>query len=93
MSLKERFKDAQLEIKDLRGRIDELRETAQKLEEENEKLAKKQKPNQNASTTSSKSDIDLDASTMAEEYEKYIRDMQERFKYQLINKSEAFLKQ
>ena len=56
------YQDAQLEIKDLKSCIDDLKVTALKLEKENTRLSRR--------------DTSKTGLTTAQEYEQYIKDMQ-----------------
>ena len=76
--MKQRYKDSQLEIKDLRGRIDEMKEYIEKLEDDCKKSKLVPEIQTEVNTSNQKPDFDLDASSMVEEYEKYIRDMQDK---------------
>ena len=76
--MKLHYKDAQSEVKDLRVRIDELREYSDKVDEENKKLRKELEETKPGCAAIKEAPEDLDASSLVEQYERYIRDLKDK---------------
>lgn len=72
------YKDAQSEVKDLRARIDELREYSDKVDEDNKKLRKELEKSKPECEAIKEVSDDLDASSLVEQYERYIRDLKDK---------------
>ena len=72
------YKDAQSEVKDLRARIDELREYSDKVDEDNKKLRKELEESKPECVAIKEAPEDLDASSLVEQYERYIRDLKDK---------------
>lgn len=77
-NLKLHYKDAQSEVKDLRARIDELREYSDKVDEDNKKLRKELEESKPEYVAIKEAPEDLDASSLVEQYERYIRDLKDK---------------
>ena len=77
-NLKLHYKDAQSEVKDLRARIDELREYSDKVDEDNKKLRKELEESKPECVAIKEAPEDLDASSLVEQYERYIRDLKDK---------------
>ncbi|CAG5113478.1 Oidioi.mRNA.OKI2018_I69.chr2.g7584.t2.cds [Oikopleura dioica] len=77
-NLKLHYKDAQSEVKDLRNRIDELREYSDKVDDENRRLRKELEETKPKTAAIKEEPADLDASSLVEQYERYIRDLKDK---------------